>query len=71
MPKVAKGKPDPAVIYVAWQSFAAEVDGAQVSVRAGARLHGDTPVVVACFWNFVREGADAAEMRAKRNETYR
>lgn len=57
MPRATSAKPDPDAVYIAWQAFATNVGGVDVSVHQGQRLRGSTPVVQACASMFVEDGA--------------
>jgi hypothetical protein len=59
MPRARKERPhlDPNTVYIAWQSFAIDIDGMPVDVKQGTRLRGDHPTVVASHWNWIADGA--------------
>jgi hypothetical protein len=72
MPRASKRSPelDPTVTYVAWQSFAIDIDGLPVDVKQGTRLRGDHPTVAASWWNWVADGASPAEVAERRRAVY-
>ena len=72
MPRARKQAPelDPNTTYVAWQSFAVEIDGFLVDVQKGTRLRGDHPTVAASFWYWLPDGAAPSELAARIQEVY-
>jgi hypothetical protein len=72
MPRAKKEPPqlDAGTTYVAWQSFAIDIDGVPIDVKQGTRLRGDNPTVVASWWNWVADGASPAEVAQRRRELY-
>jgi hypothetical protein len=66
MPRATKTEPDPAAIYVAWQSFAAE--GLAGVIEEGTRLRGDDPAVKAYFAFFVEDGLPKHEWPSARQQ---
>jgi excisionase family DNA binding protein len=72
MPRARKQPPDldPSTTYVAWQSFAVEVDGYPVDVQKGSRLRGDHPTVQASWWYWLPDGAAPSELAARVRDVY-
>jgi hypothetical protein len=72
MPRANKQPPqlDPSTTYVAWQSFAVEIDGHPVDVQKGTRLRGDHPTVAASWWYWLPDGAAPSELAARVREVY-
>jgi hypothetical protein len=72
MPRTRKQPPelDPNTTYVAWQGFAADVEGVPIDVKQGTRLRGDHPTVQATWWNWLPDGAAPSELAERRRELY-
>jgi hypothetical protein len=72
MPRASKqpAQLDPTVTYVAWQSFAVEIDGYPVDVQKGTRLRGDHPTVAASPWYWLPDGAAPSDLAARVREVY-
>lgn len=72
MPRARKEPPDldPNVTYVAWQGFAADVDGLPVDVKQGTRLRGNHPTVEATWWNWLPDGAAPSELAERVRQVY-
>jgi hypothetical protein len=72
MPRANKQPPqlDPDTVYIAWQGFAADVDGVPIDVKQGTRLRGDHPTVQATHWNWLPDGAAPSELGERRREIY-
>ena len=72
MPRVRKQAPelDPSTTYVAWQSFAVEIDGYPIDVAKGTRLRGDHDTVRASWWYWLPDGAAPSELAARTREVY-
>ena len=68
--RASKAPPDPNTIFVAWQSFAAEVEGGVVGVKLGDRLRGDNAIVKAHTYFFVADGAPAEDVRNQQRDHY-
>jgi hypothetical protein len=70
MPRASKTNPkvDDDAVYVAIESFAAEVAGLghEITVQRGQRLRGSSPVVQERPYYFIQDGADAQEVHAAR-----
>lgn len=66
MPRARNQPPelDPHVVYVAWQSSAALVDGVEALFREGDRLPGDHPTVRATWWCWLPDGHSPAQTRS-------
>jgi hypothetical protein len=72
MPRARKQAPDlnPDVVYVAWQSAAVMVDGAEALFREGDRLPGDHPIVRSAWWYWLPDGHTPADVAARHREVF-
>jgi len=61
-----KKKLEPDQIYTAFDSFAVDIDGAPLSVKAGSRLKGSNSIVRMCPDMFVGPDADEVKSRPRR-----